>query len=85
MPTCWQCRAESPRAHWLRVAENKTALYGPWEGWRMAGRYLITPTGNRITPERLAGMMWEESMRLRAVTRGRAAPESVTVGLRPHP
>lgn len=79
MPTCWQCRAESPRAHWLRVAENKTALYGPWAGWRMAGRYLVGPAGQRITPERLAGMLWEERSRSRVSNRTIASAERVIV------
>ena len=64
MPRCWHCKDESTRAHYLRVVENKHALHGPWEGWRMSGRFLIAPNGNRITPERLAGIQWEERTRV---------------------
>ena len=60
MPTCWHCKAESPATHYARIVENRTALYGPWEGWRMAGRFLVAPDGQRITPERLRGMLWAE-------------------------
>lgn len=38
---------------------NKTSLYGPWAGWRMAGRELIAPDNTRFTPERLKGLAWQ--------------------------
>jgi hypothetical protein len=37
----------------------------PWTGWRIAGRYLIDPAGQRITPERLRGLLWRDEMELR--------------------
>lgn len=64
MPRCWHCKAETPAAHWERVVENKTALHGPWEGWRLSGQYLIAPgKAGRIMPARLLGMLWEERHR----------------------
>lgn len=66
MVRCWHCHAESPHAHWLRVVENRTPLYGPWEGWRMSGRFLIAPSNaGRIMPARVLGMLWEERARSR--------------------
>lgn len=66
MVTCWHCKAESPRAHYMRIVENQTALHGPWAGWRMSGRFLIAPAkACRITPERLLGMLWQELHRSR--------------------
>ena len=59
--TCFYCKQESTRAHWERVVENKTPLHGPWSGWRMAGRMLVSPQRERITPERLAGLIWREA------------------------
>jgi hypothetical protein len=59
MVTCWHCKAESPAAHYERITHNKTALYGPWLGWRLAGRFLIGPLV-RITPERLSGIAWRD-------------------------
>lgn len=65
MVKCWHCKVESSAAHYARIVENKTALHGPWEGWRMAGRFLVAPgNAGRITPERLAGILWEERARL---------------------
>lgn len=70
MPTCWHCQAETPTAHYERIVHNHTKLYGPWDGWRMAGRFLIAPgPAGRITPERLLGMLWEERARRSRVAR----------------
>lgn len=56
------------------MVHNKTPLYGPWQGWRMAGRELVSPDGTRFTTERLRGMAWQQdaSNRLNA-TRARKA------------
>lgn len=63
MTTCFHCHAEHSEGHYERVVHNKTALYGPWAGWRMAGRFLVAPDRERITPERLCGILWRESNR----------------------
>lgn len=76
MPICWHCKAETPAAHWERVVENRTALHGDWEGWRMSGRFLIAPgKAGRIMPARLLGMLWQERARSRSIgnTPGNAA------------
>lgn len=65
MPRCWHCKAESSGEHYDRVVYGKGPLFGPWEGWRLAGRYLVGPAGNRITPERLRGILWAEQHRIR--------------------
>lgn len=31
---------------------------GRWHGWRMRGRDLVSPDGDRISPERLTGLLW---------------------------
>lgn len=53
-PPCW-LRASLARmpAQQLRtrVIHNQTPLYGEWAGWRMAGRCLVSPDGDRISPE----------------------------------
>ena len=61
LTTCFHCNAEHRDGHYERVVHNKTALYGPWAGWRMAGRFLVAPDRERITPERLRGIMWRDS------------------------
>lgn len=38
---------------------------GHWLGWRLRGRYLISPDGDRITPERLRGFLFTEALRAR--------------------
>ena len=55
MPTCRHCNRESDAAHYDRVVHNITPLHGPWSGWRMAGRDLVSPDGVRMTPERVRG------------------------------
>jgi hypothetical protein len=63
MPTCFHCLAETPDEHYRRVVCNETALYGPWRGWRWAGRDLVSPDGGRIAIERLRGIVFAESIR----------------------
>src|SRR5690606_15464921 len=31
---------------------------GLWQGWRICGRCLVSPDGERISPERLRGLAW---------------------------
>jgi len=38
---------------------------GEWYGWRLAGRHLVSPDGERITRERLSGLLWRDGMELR--------------------
>ena len=44
MPTCIHCLAETSDEHYRRVVYNEAALFGEWRGWRLAGRYLVSPT-----------------------------------------
>lgn len=37
----------------------------PFEGWRVAGNYLVSPDGQRITKGRLEGIMWRDAQELR--------------------
>lgn len=72
MPVCFHCNTESDVAHYERVVNNRTALHGPWSGWRMAGRYLVAPmAGGRITPEQLGAHLAMQAQRakLAAATR----------------
>ena len=38
-----------------------------WAGWRWSasGRYLVSPDGDKITAQRLLGLMWRDSQELR--------------------
>lgn len=36
-----------------------------WYGWRLRGRYLVSPDGQRMTQERLRGLQWRDQMELR--------------------
>lgn len=50
-----------------QIVEILTDVPGQWQGWRFSasGRHLIGPDGDRITPQRLAGLLWRDSMELR--------------------
>ncbi len=63
--TCLHCHVEHPQAHHERAVHNITPLFGPWVGWRMAGRDLVSPDGDRITARRLVGILWAERSRQR--------------------
>lgn len=47
-------------------------LPAEWSGWRLAGRFLVSPDGDRITPERLRGLLFREmaDARLRRLKAG---------------
>jgi len=40
-------------------------LDGEWYGWRLRGRHLVSEDGQRITIERMRGLMWRDKMELR--------------------
>lgn len=40
-------------------------LNGDFAGWRVSGRYLVSPDGQRITPERLRGLLFRDELELR--------------------
>lgn len=55
-----------------------------WPGWRFSGDRLVSPDGDRITPERLRGILWRQASEarlaaLRARTRPRVGAGVVTV------
>lgn len=75
MLNCPHCQTETTEEHYDRVVHNITRLHGPWAGWRLAGRDLVAPDGDRITPERLRGLLLRqelEARRDRARTRAAA-------------
>ncbi|WP_216957775.1 DUF3653 domain-containing protein [Lysobacter sp. MMG2] len=37
---------------------------GDWNGWRLRGRNLVSEDGQRMTVERLRGLMWRDKMEL---------------------
>ncbi|MNU92456.1 hypothetical protein D3C71_823720 [compost metagenome] len=39
-------------------------LAGPFAGWSVRGNYLVNPDGDRMTPERIAGLAWRDQMEL---------------------
>lgn len=52
-------------AHYKRIVDNHISLHGAWNGWRMAGRDLVSPTGQRINPERLRGLLFQQDSQTR--------------------
>lgn len=40
-------------------------LIGDWYGWRVRGRFLISPDGQRIPRERLVGLLFRDANELR--------------------
>jgi len=47
------------------VDQGQIDFDGEWYGWRLKGRHLISPDGDRMTPERLRGLMWRDRSELR--------------------
>lgn len=50
-----------------RVVEIRTDVPSNWVGWSFSanGRHLVSPDRHRITPERLVGILWRDTMELR--------------------
>ncbi|MEZ0470072.1 DUF3653 domain-containing protein [Luteimonas salinilitoris] len=65
MVECWHCKDETPAEHYDRIIHNRTPLYGPWKGWRLAGRDLVSPHGERFSPKRLEGLAWRQALEQR--------------------
>lgn len=40
-------------------------LSGKWSGWKLRDRDLVSPDGQRISPQRLEGLLWRDAMELR--------------------
>lgn len=59
-------------AHYRRIVENHVDLSGPWAGWRLAGRDLVSPDRQRINPQRLMGLLFRQASEER-LSRSRAA------------
>ncbi|MDI9239853.1 hypothetical protein QLQ15_13155 [Lysobacter sp. LF1] len=56
-----------------------------WYGWRLRGRHLVSEDGQRMTIERLRGLMWRDKMelRLKGFASRRAAEEARHAANRP--
>jgi len=65
-------------------------LGNEWAGWRLRGKFLISPNGDRVMPGRLIGILVTESLRKRGQAKRPAAgrtdptPTPVVVELRRH-
>lgn len=81
-PPCWEAGKACPNAcaHDVhrRVIDNHVELSGDWAGWRLAGRDLVAPTGERIPERRLRGLLWRsDACDLRDAARARNAARKV--------
>ena len=47
------------------IIEIPSPLPPEWSGWRFSGRYLITPTGEKIHQRRVEGFAFREYLELR--------------------
>lgn len=53
------------RARYAERVLGHLDLPADWAGWRLRGRWLISPEGDRMTPERLRGLMFRECLEQR--------------------
>lgn len=63
-PPCIKPRASvNPCARRLYAEKvlGHVDLSADWAGWRLRGRWLISPEGDRINPLRLRGLMFREA------------------------
>ena len=68
-PPCWPSDGSQPNncalARADQVLRNHVELHGPWAGWRLAGRELVSPEGLRLSERRLRGLVWRAEAELR--------------------
>lgn len=61
-PPCWPEGQPCPNRCAARYYDHHVhglgPLRGPWTGWRLAGRNLVAPDGQRLSQERLRGLLW---------------------------
>lgn len=57
------------RALYEREVSGHTDLTAAWSGWRLRGSCLVSPDGDRITAQRLRGLLFVESLK-RSAGRG---------------
>lgn len=87
-PPCWPAGQPCPNACAAQVrdlvARNHVKLSGPWAGWRLAGRDLVSPEGIRFSPERLRGLAWrqEAEARLAHIRATHRRPEPLVTVIR---
>lgn len=61
-------------------------LTDEWHGWRIRGRWLIDPDGQRIPLNRLRGLLWRDELELRRAgyeSRKRAEAGRIGAAYRP--
>ncbi|WP_425480323.1 DUF3653 domain-containing protein [Pseudoxanthomonas winnipegensis] len=65
------------------LTRNHVELTGPWTGWRLAGKDLVSPTGQRVSPERMKGLLWrlEAEERRDRLRRRNASQKAVRQGM----
>ena len=84
-PPCWPSDGSRPNActlaHADHILRNHVELRGPWAGWRLAGRELVSPDGLRLSAERLRGIAWREEAEQRR-DRARSRNEQRKAGQR---
>lgn len=86
-PPCWptDCTKPNPCAvqHYARVVDGHNDLSGDWYGWKQRGHWLVSPSGDRISPERMKGLIWRLAQEecLAATQSRNAARKAVSRGL----
>jgi Phage protein. len=87
-PPCWPAKTPCPNQCAAQVRDlitrNHVRLHGPWAGWRLVGRELVSPDGVRMSAERARGLAWrveqeERLARIRARSSARSHRGTVTV------
>lgn len=89
-PPCWPENGPCPNgcaaALHSREVYNHVDLTGPWAGWRLRGRDLVSPSGTRLSPERAEGLAWRQAnedrrdaARRRNATKSKPKPQRVKV------
>lgn len=82
-PPCWPKDRTKPNpcalAHYARVVDGHTDLTADWLGWKQRGRWLVSPAGDRISPERMKGVLWrlQQEERLTAARNRNASRKAV--------
>lgn len=83
VPPCWPEDRTKPNpcalAHYARVVNGHNDLTADWLGWKQRGHWLVSPAGDRISPERMKGVLWrlQQEERLTAARNRNASRKAV--------
>lgn len=62
------------RARYAEQVLGELDLFDEWRGWKFKGKYLVSPDGLKVNPQRLRGILFRERIQKPVIRNGANAP-----------